>query len=121
MASWSASGAVLIWRLQAESRGLHAGAVEQFDRRAHKLVAVMLFGLAVYVFVEAARTLWLRERPHASLVGMALTAVALIVIVARGDRPRGRASRSSSATPPPSTSRPGVQLVGTQFPVDGIF
>jgi divalent metal cation (Fe/Co/Zn/Cd) transporter len=89
----SASGAVLIWRLRAERRGLDEEEIERLDHRAHKLVALSLFVLAAYVLLDAAKTLWLRERPHVSFVGIALTAVSLVVMVwlARAKRRAARA------------------------------
>ena len=77
----SASGGVLIWRLRAEERLADRAAVEALDRRAHKLVAGSLLLLAAYIAVDAVRTLWIRERPSPSLVGIALTVVSLVVMV----------------------------------------
>lgn len=73
----TASGGVLIWRLIAELRGADAEAIERLDRTAHRLVGASLFALAAYVAADAAWTLWMRERPQPSLVGIALTSIAL--------------------------------------------
>jgi divalent metal cation (Fe/Co/Zn/Cd) transporter len=75
------SGGILIWRLHAERGGLNHHAIERLDHRAHKLVAVSLFILAAYVVVDAAKSLWLRERPEPTLVGIALTTVSLVVMM----------------------------------------
>jgi divalent metal cation (Fe/Co/Zn/Cd) transporter len=75
-----ASGGVLIWRLLAERRVANAQAIERLDRTAHRLVAGSLFLLAAYVAGDAVWTLWVRDRPQPSLVGIALTAVALGVM-----------------------------------------
>jgi len=77
----SASGGILIWRLRAEARAADAEAVEALDRRAHKLVGASLVLLAVYVAGDAAWTLWTRERPSPSLVGVGVTLVSLVVMV----------------------------------------
>jgi divalent metal cation (Fe/Co/Zn/Cd) transporter len=77
----SLSGGILIWRLTAERRAAHTADVEALDRRAHKLVAGSLVALAVYVAADAARTLWVRDRPAPSYVGIALTTVSLGVMV----------------------------------------
>jgi divalent metal cation (Fe/Co/Zn/Cd) transporter len=77
----STSGGVLIWRLKAERSGMDAEAVERLDRRAHKLVALTLFALAAYVLFDAGKALWLRERPEPSPVGIALTALSLLVMM----------------------------------------
>lgn len=77
----STSGGVLIWRLKAERSGMDSEAIEQLDRRAHKLVALTLFGLAAYIVIDAGKTIWLRERPEPSPVGIGLTTVSLIVML----------------------------------------
>jgi len=77
----SASAGVLLWRLGAERRGdLGAAAVETLDHRARRLVALSLFGLALFV---AGRALWVlahQERPGSSPVGIALTSLSLLVM-----------------------------------------
>jgi divalent metal cation (Fe/Co/Zn/Cd) transporter len=75
------SGAILIWRLLAESRARDAEAIERLDKRAHKLVAVSLFLLAAYVAFEAAKALVTQERPEPTLVGMAITSVSIGVMM----------------------------------------
>ena len=69
----SASGAVLVWRLLAEQRGMDPEAVHKLDRRAHKLVGASLFLLGAYILVEAGVALLTREAPRPSAVGVALT------------------------------------------------
>lgn len=88
----SASGAVLVWRLRAERRGLDPAQVERLDARAHKLVGASLLLLAAYVAVEAGLALWGREEPRPSLVGIALTVVSLAVMqwLARAKRRAAR-------------------------------
>jgi len=75
----SASGAILIWRLLAE-RASHAERIEHAERRAQRLVAVSLFGLALYIAVEASSRLIAGERPEVSLIGMAVTTVSIVVM-----------------------------------------
>ena len=77
----SASGAILIWRLRAERRAVDQAAIERLDRRAHRLVGVSLFLLAAFVAVESVRTLATADRPEPSIVGMALTAVSIAVMM----------------------------------------
>jgi divalent metal cation (Fe/Co/Zn/Cd) transporter len=73
----TASGAILIWRLQAE-RGAHDDeAIDQLDRRAHRLVGFSLFLLAGYIALDAVGALWTGERPEGSRVGMAVTALSI--------------------------------------------
>ncbi|HEU4407711.1 MAG TPA: cation transporter [Polyangiaceae bacterium] len=76
----TASGGVLIWRLRAEQGARDEKAIEQVEHRARKLVALSLFALAAYVAFEAAEALWHRERPAPTAVGLALTALSLVVM-----------------------------------------
>jgi divalent metal cation (Fe/Co/Zn/Cd) transporter len=76
----SASGAVLIWRLAAERRGVDEESVERLDRRAHKLVGASLFALAVYIAFEAGTSLWNREIPRPSAVGLVLATISIVVM-----------------------------------------
>ena len=73
----TASGAILIWRLRAEQEVHDHAAIEQLDRRAHRLVGMSLFLLAGYIALEAGHALWTGERPQASWVGIAVTAVSI--------------------------------------------
>lgn len=92
----STSGGILVWRLQSEGGGLDREEIERLDHRARKLVAVSLFALAAYVSLDAVKSLWLREQPHPSFVGMALTATSLVVMMwlAREKRRAARALES---------------------------
>jgi len=53
----SASGLILIWRLVAERRATDPERIERIERRAERLVAVSLAGLAAFVAADAVRTL----------------------------------------------------------------
>ncbi len=77
----SASAGILIWRLRAEAHSRDADELEELDRRAHRLVGLSLFLLAAYIGFDATMSLWHRERPSPSLVGIALTAVSIGVMV----------------------------------------
>ncbi len=83
----SASGAILVWRLRAEGgaderarRRVDADAVERLERRAEQFVGLSLVTLAAYVVFDAATTLASGERPSASPVGLAVTAISLGVM-----------------------------------------
>lgn len=78
----STSGAVLLWRLQEGESG------ERREQRALQLVGVSFLLLAAYVAWEAGGTLWRREVPEGSPVGIVLAVVSLIVmpILARAKR-----------------------------------
>jgi divalent metal cation (Fe/Co/Zn/Cd) transporter len=76
----SASGSVLVWRLSAERTARDLDAVARLDRTAHRLVGLSLFLLAGYVALDAAWTLWRRERPEPTAVGIVLAVVSLGVM-----------------------------------------
>jgi divalent metal cation (Fe/Co/Zn/Cd) transporter len=78
----SFSGASLLWRLQSYETG------EKREQLALKLVGVSFFVLAVYVAADAAKTLIQREPPQASIVGLCLSAVSIVVmpLLARAKR-----------------------------------
>jgi divalent metal cation (Fe/Co/Zn/Cd) transporter len=76
----SASGAVLIWRLRAEEAGSDHEAIESLEKRALKLVGGSLFLLATFVFLKAGWSLVQQERPEASAVGIAVTAISIGVM-----------------------------------------
>jgi divalent metal cation (Fe/Co/Zn/Cd) transporter len=77
----SASGLILVWRLRAENSGSDHETIEALERRALKLVALLLFLLAAFVVVKAALSLGQQERPEVSIVGMAVTATSIGVML----------------------------------------
>lgn len=94
----SASALVLVWRLRAEAGAADPAAIARLDRRAHRLVGVSLFALAAWVTFDAARALWLRERPEGSVPGMVITALSIVLmpVLARAKR-RAAAALASRA------------------------
>jgi divalent metal cation (Fe/Co/Zn/Cd) transporter len=88
----SLSGSILLWRLQ----GIEDG--EKRERLAQRMVGGSFFLLAVYVAFEAGKSLLHREEPEASVVGIILSVVSLIVmpLLARAKR-RVAASLNSRA------------------------
>lgn len=66
---------VIIWRFWGK-RAISEAA----ERRAQKLVAVQFFILAPYVAIEAVRTLVGGDHPDVSRLGIALTAVSLVLM-----------------------------------------
>jgi divalent metal cation (Fe/Co/Zn/Cd) transporter len=73
------SGAIVLWRLFSG---------EQRERTALRLVGVSLFALAAYVGYEAVKSLLLHEPPEASVVGIVIAALSLLVmpLLARAKR-----------------------------------
>ncbi|HEY3062026.1 MAG TPA: cation transporter [Chloroflexota bacterium] len=70
---------VIVWRLS-----LHGGdheANERAERRAVRLIAVSFFGIAAYVaFDSVGALLGLRDEPQPSTLGIAITALSLVVM-----------------------------------------
>ena len=98
----SASGSVMIWRLQAER---NAGEdeeerIEQVERRAQKLVAGSLVLLAAYIAWDSITSLIAGERPEPSLIGIVLAIASLSVMwwLARQKRRVGTALGSRAMT-----------------------
>jgi divalent metal cation (Fe/Co/Zn/Cd) transporter len=65
------SGAIILWRLSAG---------EHREKLALKLVGVSFLALAAYITFDAIKSLWLRETPESSYVGIAVAALSLIVM-----------------------------------------
>lgn len=78
----SFSGAILLWRLQRHK------ADEKREQVALKFVGISFFVLAIYVAADSAKTLIQREPPHASIVGVCLAAISIVVmpLLARAKR-----------------------------------
>lgn len=78
----STSGAILLWRLASPVRG------ESREQLALRLVGVSFFLLAAYVCFEAVKSLVTSEEPKASLPGIVLVILSLIVmpLLARAKR-----------------------------------
>jgi len=79
------SGAILLWRLRADrdhTRREHA------ERLALRLVGLSFLALAAYVAADATYTLWRRQVPEESYVGIGLAIVSLVVmpLLARAKR-----------------------------------
>jgi divalent metal cation (Fe/Co/Zn/Cd) transporter len=85
----SLSAVVLIWRLRVERRDPERA--ERVEHQAVRLIGLTFFLLAAFVGFESVRSLVGRHEPDASLVGIVLTAVSLVVmpILARRKRVLG--------------------------------
>jgi len=78
----TASGAVVGWRLRAELTGRadHERA-EVLERRAGRIAGALLLGLAAFIIVDAGRRLLgYGAEAQESAVGIALTAISLVVM-----------------------------------------
>jgi len=80
----TASGAAK-WRLHAD---LDAGRRARVEAITVRIVGWTFLALAVYVAIDSARTLWLRERPESSALGLAVLVLSAIVmpVLARAKR-----------------------------------
>lgn len=76
------SALVMIWRLRAEqTKGADHEQLEAIEHRAKKVVAGSLFALAAYVVFDAAQTLYNRERPQFTAVGVGLLILSIAVML----------------------------------------
>ncbi|MGB8644233.1 MAG: cation transporter [Anaerolineae bacterium] len=75
-----ASGLVLLWRLNAEWRGRDPEVVERVEQRAARLAGISLLLLALYIAFQSVYALVTRAAPEASLWGVALALVSLIIM-----------------------------------------
>jgi divalent metal cation (Fe/Co/Zn/Cd) transporter len=73
------SGAVMIWRFRNYDT-LSDEEEERVERRATKLVGYTFIILAAYVVFESIRSLWGREVPERTLLGILIASVSLLVM-----------------------------------------
>jgi divalent metal cation (Fe/Co/Zn/Cd) transporter len=84
------SAGVLMWRLQGELR--HALAFDdEIEHRAHKIGGALLFVLAAYVVIAAGEGLYHHRGQEFSLLGAAVSAIAVVVMY-----PLARAKRTAA-------------------------
>lgn len=74
------SGGILLWRLLVESRGGDMAQVEQAERKAVWGVAIALGALCVYVLVSAVYGLLVRSKPESSILGIGVSAAAVLIM-----------------------------------------
>ncbi len=79
------SGAVLLWRLR---RNASTEANEQAERTALRLVGTSFIALAIYVAADSIHSLIRHKPPESSILGIAVTAVSMVVmpLLARSKR-----------------------------------
>jgi divalent metal cation (Fe/Co/Zn/Cd) transporter len=69
------AGVTLLWRFAASRAGSHSA-----EHVARRTIGFSFFLVAVYVAVDATRQIVLAQHPHASWVGIALAAVAVVAM-----------------------------------------
>lgn len=74
------AASALYRRLRAEVAGATEVEAEAHERRALWIVGITFFLLGGYIAFEALSTLWRREPPETSLVGILLASVSLVVM-----------------------------------------
>jgi divalent metal cation (Fe/Co/Zn/Cd) transporter len=93
-----ASGGAALWRLHAD---VDVARRERVERQALTIIGALFIGLALYIAIDAAKSLWLREKPEESYFGIAIAIGSVIVmpLLARAKRKvaRGLSSRALAA------------------------
>lgn len=74
------AAAMMFWRLIEQVRNHQEDAVEKAEANVHRFVGVTFLLLAVYIVMDSSLTLWHQERPHPSLLGVALAVLSLIIM-----------------------------------------
>jgi divalent metal cation (Fe/Co/Zn/Cd) transporter len=74
------AAAALLWRLRLEARGAGRSRIDRAEVRVHRIVGVTFVLLAMYVLVEAGRTLWIASPPDASWIGIGLAAASCVLM-----------------------------------------
>ena len=88
----TASGAAQ-WRLRAD---VDPGHRERIERLTIRIIGWSFLALAAYVLYDSVETLWLRERPDRSLIGIAILTLSAIVMPLLA-RAKGRVARRLSS------------------------
>lgn len=74
------SGVTLLWWLSAEARGSGTSHIEGMERRATQISAVLLVLLSGYLVFTGVGGLVLQLHPERSVLGVAVSAVAVVVM-----------------------------------------
>jgi divalent metal cation (Fe/Co/Zn/Cd) transporter len=74
------SGVTLLWRLSSEARGAPSARMESIERRATVISAALLVLLSVYLVIVGLGGLVARLHPGGSALGVAVAAVAVLVM-----------------------------------------
>jgi divalent metal cation (Fe/Co/Zn/Cd) transporter len=89
------SGLALVWRLHSDLNEERRESVEAITLR---IVGACFMLLAAYILYDSGKTLWRHEAPEKSLIGIALTAVSVIImpLLTRAKRKVGRGINSAA-------------------------
>lgn len=113
----SLSASVVLWRLYVEQRDPERA--EAVEHRALRLIGVTFLVLGAFIAVESIRSLVTRQEPDASIVGIVLTVLSLLVMRSLARRKRhvglamsSRAVEADSAQTSACVYLSAVVLVG---------
>jgi divalent metal cation (Fe/Co/Zn/Cd) transporter len=92
------AGAVVLWRMRVERAVAGAQRIATVERRARRLVGVTFWLLALYVVAQAGMALWRREAAEASVVGLVVAGLSLVImpLLALGKLRAARALESAA-------------------------
>lgn len=88
------SGAALLWRMKADE---DVSRRERIEKLSLRIVGVCFVALALYIAIDAAKTLLEKEAPQHSLVGIVLACVSLVVMPVLSRAKRQVAGQLNSA------------------------
>jgi divalent metal cation (Fe/Co/Zn/Cd) transporter len=94
------AGTVVLWRMLVERAVAGEQRIDAVERRARRLVGVTFWLLAIYVTVQAGLTLARREPAEASVVGLVVAGLSLVIMpaLALGKMRAARALGSAALT-----------------------
>jgi divalent metal cation (Fe/Co/Zn/Cd) transporter len=72
----TASG-VAQWRLRSD---LHDARRAQVEAITHRIIGLCFLAVAAYVTIDSGKTLWFRERPDRTIVGIVILSISVIVM-----------------------------------------
>ncbi len=75
-----AAASVLLWRMAVETRGADTFQVERAEGRVRRIVGITFLALAAYVVAQSGWTLWTKEAPSESLLGILLALASLVIM-----------------------------------------
>ena len=85
-----ASSVAAQWRLRAD---LDAARRERVEHVTLRVIGWCFLGLATYVVVESVKSLWMRDRPEQSVIGMVILVLSVVIMPFLA-RAKGRVARA---------------------------
>jgi divalent metal cation (Fe/Co/Zn/Cd) transporter len=80
-----ASSVAALWRLRSD---VDVAAREHSERASLRIIGACFLALAIYIGIDAIHTLWTRERPHETIIGIIIAGLSVIImpLLARSKR-----------------------------------